>query len=148
MSDTAGHGTAPEAQRQNVQPTGMTAWVGLVAFAGAMMLLLGLFHLVEGFLALFRDEYYQVGASRLTVHVDWAAWGWVHIIGGVAIMAAGIGLFTGKLWARVAAVLLAMISAIINIGFLAAYPVYGVLMVGLDVLIIWAVTVHGGELRE
>ena len=44
-----------------------------------------------------------------------------------------------------AAVVLAMISAIVNIGFLSAYPVYGVLMVGLDVLIIWAVTVHGGE---
>ena len=137
-----------EPHRQNVQPTGMTAWVGLVAFAGVMMLLLGMFHVVEGFVALFREEVYQVGYTELTVHVDWSTWGWVHLIAGVVVMAAGIGLFTGQTWARVAAVVLAMISAILNIGFLAAYPVWGVLMIGLNVLVIWAVTMHGAEVKE
>lgn len=139
---------ASEPPRQNVQPTDMTAWVGLVAFAGVMMLLLGMFHVVEGFVALFREEVYQVGYTELTVHVDWSTWGWVHLIAGVVVMAAGIGLFTGQTWARVAAVVLAMISAILNIGFLAAYPVWGVLMIGLNVLIIWAVTMHGAEVKE
>ena len=140
--------SAPPPQRQDVQPTGMTAWVGLIAFAGAMLLLLGMFHIVEGFLALFRDEYFQVPSSQLTVHVDWSVWGWTHIITGAAMIAAGIGLFTGQTWARVVAVLVCLVSAIVSLSFAAADPVWSTLMMGLDVVIIWAVIMHGGELKE
>jgi hypothetical protein len=63
-------------------------------------------------------------------------------------MAAGIGLFAGQAWARIIAVILAMISAVVSIGFLSAYPLWGVLMIGLAVLVIWAVTAHGAELKE
>ena len=146
MSETSA--PQPQPQRQNVQPTGMTAWVGLIAFAGAMLLLLGMFHIVEGLMALFRDEYFHVPASQLTVHVDWSVWGWTHIVTGVAMIAAGIGLFTGRTWARVVAVLVCMVSAIISLSFVGADPVWSTLMMSLDVLIIWAVIMHGGELKE
>jgi hypothetical protein len=88
-----------------------------------------------------------VGANELMVRVDWTTWGWVHLIGGIAIIAAGLGLFAGKVWARIVAVTLAMISAVVNIGFLAAYPIWSVLMITLDMLVIWAVMVHGDEVR-
>jgi hypothetical protein len=140
--------SAPPPQRQDVQPTGMTAWVGLVAFGGAMLLLLGMFHIVEGLMALFRDDYFQVPSSQLTVHVDWTVWGITHMAAGVAMIAAGIGLFTGQTWARVAAVLLCMISAIVSLGFVQADPVWSTLMIALDTLVIWAVIMHGGELKE
>ena len=108
MAATTDPGGIPDDDyRQNVRPTGMTAWVGVIAFAGVMMVLLGTFHIIEGFIALFREEYYQVGYQDLTVHVDWSTWGWVHLVGGVAAIAVGIGLFTGQIWARVAAVILA-----------------------------------------
>ena len=140
--------SAPQPQPQNVQPTEMTAWVGLVAFAGAMLLLLGMFHIVEGFLALFRDEYFHVPSAQLTVHVDWSVWGWTHIVVGVAMIAAGIGLFTGQTWARVVAVLVCLASAIITLSFAKADPVWSTLVMSLDVLIIWAVMMHGSELKE
>ena len=140
--------SAPPPQRQNVQPTAMTAWVGLVAFAGAMLLLIGMFHIVEGFLALFRDEYFHVPAAQLTVHVDWSVWGWTHIITGVVMIAAGIGLFTGQTWARVVAVLACLVSAIVTVSFVAADPVWSTLVISLDVVIIWAVMMHGSELKE
>ena len=140
--------SAPQPQRQNVQPTEMTAWVGLVAFAGAMLLLLGMFHIVEGFLALFRDEYFHVPSAELTVHVDWSVWGWTHIIIGVAMIASGIGLFTGRTWARVVAVLVCLASAIITLSFAKADPVWSTLMMILDVVIIWAVIMHGSEMKE
>jgi hypothetical protein len=133
---------------QYVQPTEMTAWVGWIAFAGTMMVLLGSFHLIEGFVALFKDEYFLVGKSGLTVNVDYTAWGWTHIAGGVLIICAGAALFAGKMWARVIAVILATVSAIVNIGFLSAYPVWSSLMILFDVLVIWAVTVHGAEMKE
>jgi len=126
----------------------MTAWVGWVAFAGTMMVLLGSFHVIQGLIALFNDEFYLVGKSGLTVHLDFTAWGWVHIIGGIVVAGAGFALFTGQIWARAVGVAVAMVSAFVNIGFLSAYPIWSAIMIGLDVLVIWALTVHGGEMRE
>jgi len=134
--------------RQEVQPTGMTGWVGWVAFAGIMMVLLGTFHIIDGLIALFQDEYYLVSKSGLAVHADFTVWGWVHLIGGVIVLAAGVAVFAGMVWARTVGVLVALVSAVINIGFLSAYPIWSMMMIALDVLVIWALTVHGGELRE
>lgn len=151
MSETmrqGGAGTGTPAERQNVEPTSMSAWVGGVAFAGIMMVMLGTFHIVDGLVALFNDEYFLVTRSGLAVTADFTTWGWVHLIGGVVIVAAGVGVFTGQAWARVVGVMVAMVSAIINLGFLSAYPVWSTIMIVIDVLVIWALTVHGGELRE
>jgi hypothetical protein len=133
---------------QNVQATQMTAWVGWIAFAGLIMLVLGMFHVIQGLVALFQDEYFLVGKSGLTVHVDFTTWGWIHLIGGVIIAGAGIALFTGRVWARTIGVILAMVSAIISVGFLSAYPIWSAIMIAFDVLVIWALTVHGGELSQ
>jgi hypothetical protein len=150
MSQTTSSGgsTAPEAHRQNVQATEMTGWVGWVAFAGLMMVMLGTFHVIEGLVALFQDSYFLVPKAGLTVHVDYTTWGWVHIIGGILLACAGVAVFSGRVWARSIGVIFAMISAIVNISFLSAYPIWSTIMIAVDILVIWALTVHGGELRE
>ena len=137
-----------EMAQGHVEPTGMTGWVGWVAFAGVMMVILGTFHVIDGLVAIFKDEYVLVGKSGLVVNVDYTAWGWLHLIGGIIIIAAGVAVFTGQIWARVIGVLLATVSAVINIAFLSAYPIWSTIMITLDILVIWALTVHGGELRE
>jgi hypothetical protein len=134
--------------RQNVQPTEVSGWAGWIGFAGVMMVMLGVFHIIQGLVALFQDEYFLVGQSGLTVHVDYTTWGWIHLIGGIVVVASGIGLFTGRYWARTVAVLLAMVSAVVNISFLAAYPIWSTIMIAIDILVIWALMVHGSELRE
>jgi hypothetical protein len=134
--------------RQNVQATGMTAWVGWIAFAGTMMVMIGSFHVIQGLIALFNDEYYLVGKSGLSVHLDFTTWGWVHIIGGIVVAGAGFALFTGQIWARTVGVVVALVSAFVSIGFLSAYPIWSAIIIGLDVLVIWALTVHGSELRD
>ena len=137
-----------ELTRQNVTSTGMTGWVGWVVFAGIMMVILGAFHAIQGLIALFNDEYFLVSKSGLAVHLDFTTWGWIQLIGGIIVISAGVALFAGKTWARVVAVIVAVISAIVNVGFLSAYPIWSTIMITLDILIIWALTVHGGELRE
>ena len=137
-----------QAPRQNVEPTNVTGWVGWIGFAGMMMLLVGSFHIIQGLVAVFEDEYFLVGRSGLVVSVDYSAWGWAHLIGGAILIGAGIAVFTGKVWARTIGVILAMFSAIFNVGFLAAYPIWSAMMIAVDILVIWALTVHGGELRK
>jgi hypothetical protein len=133
---------------QNVQPTEMSGWVGWIAFAGVMMLLVGSFHIIQGLVAVFEDEYFLVSTSGLAVSVDFTTWGWTHIIGGIVLVLAGIAVFSGQIWARSVGVVLAMLSAILNIAFLAAYPIWSVTMIAVDILVIWALTVHGAELKK
>ena len=72
---------------------------------------------------------------------DYTTWGWVHLIGGIVLALAGFSLFTGRLWARIVGVITAMVSAITNVAYLSAYPIRSAIMIALDILIIWALTV-------
>jgi hypothetical protein len=125
-----------------------TAWVGWVAFASSMMILLGVFQVIQGFVAIFRDGYYHVAESGLVVNVDFTAWGWTHLLLGLLIAAAGMGLLTGNVVARTLAVILAGISAILNLLFIEAHPVWSMIIITVDVLVIYAVTVHGREMSR
>jgi hypothetical protein len=127
------------------EPTG---WVGWIMFAVFMMILLGTFHAIQGLVALFDDQKFEVTDSDLIVSVDYTTWGWVHLIGGIFVAVAGFSLFTGWLWARIVGVIVVAASAIVNIAFLSAYPIWSAIMIVVDILIIWALTVHGAEMKK
>jgi hypothetical protein len=124
-----------------------TGWTGWVVFASAMMLLLGTFQAIEGLVAIFDDGYYRVTQSGLVVNVDYTVWGWTHLLLGVLIVISGVGVLAGNLVARTVAVILAVLSAIANLLFIEAYPLWSVIVITVDVLVIYAVTVHGREMR-
>ena len=125
----------------------VSPWIGWIAFAGVTMCLLGAFHVFQGLVALFDEEYFLVVESGLLVNVSYTAWGLVHLIGGVVVVIAGLCVFGGQVWARAVGVLIALASAVTNLAFLSAYPLWSVIMIGLDVVIILALTVHGSEIK-
>jgi|tagenome__1003787_1003787.scaffolds.fasta_scaffold19989640_1 hypothetical protein len=125
-----------------------TAWTGWVVFASAMMFLLGFFQAVQGLVAIFDDGYYHVTESGLVVNVDYTAWGWTHLLLGVLIILCGLGVLTGNIVARTVGVLLAGLSAVVNLAFIEAYPIWSVMIITIDVVVIYALTVHGRELRS
>jgi hypothetical protein len=127
--------------------TGRTRWVGWVVFAGVMMFMLGCFEVIAALVAIFDDEYYLVESSGLVVRVDFTAWGWLHLAIGAVIIAAAVGVLTGRMWARVVGIVVAVLSALANMAFIAAYPVWSVLIIALDVIVVYALAMHGGELR-
>jgi len=147
QAPTSGAAQIPQ-QRGQDPATEQTAWVGWVAFGASMMALLGTFHILAGLVALFNETYFVAPAADLVVSVSYDTWGWAHLIGGLIVLAAGLGLFTGAMWARVLGVGVAMLSAIVNLAFLAAYPVWSVLMITLAVLVIYAITAHGKEIKN
>ena len=126
----------------------VTGWAGFVVFAGVMMLMIGSFHAIAGLVALFEDDYYLVRPSGLVVNVDYTAWGWLHLVLGVLVAMAGLGALSGQMWARVTGVVLAGLSALANMVFIAAYPVWSIVMITLDVLVIYALIVHGREVKQ
>jgi hypothetical protein len=146
MTDTArSRGASPGTAPAPPAPTG---WVGMIAFAAAMMIMIGTFHAISGLVAIFDDGYYLVASDGLLIPFDYTAWGWVHLLLGALLVAGGAALLSGRRWARVLAVVLAVISAFANFAFISSYPVWSSIMLAVDVLVIWAVTVHGDEMRS
>jgi hypothetical protein len=129
---------------QNNTPTG---WVGWIYFASFMMMLLGVLQGIAGLAAIFKDNYYVVTESHLLVF-NYKTWGWINLILGIVILMAGLELLRGAMWARVVAVILAILSFVANMSFFNAYPFWSLIMMVVDLLVIYALTVHGGELRE
>jgi hypothetical protein len=125
-----------------------SGWVGWVVFGAMMMLMVGSFQAIVGLTALFQSEYYVVSESGLLLNVDFTAWGWTHLILGAVAVAAGAGLLAGQMWARVVGIAMALVSAVVNLAFIAAYPLWSMLIIALDVLVIYAVAMHGGDLRS
>ena len=125
-----------------------TAWTGWVVFAAFMMIMGGAFQAIEGLVALFDDGFYHVTENGLVVDVDYTVWGWTHLLLGALLIIAGMGVLAGNTAARAVAILLAGISALVNLAFIEAYPIWAVIIITVDVLVIYALVVHGRELRS
>ena len=69
---------------------------------------------------------------------DLTAWGWIHLLIGLALVAIGICLLLGQGWAQVAGIVVAAISALINFTWLPYSPLWAILVIAVDLLIIWA----------
>jgi hypothetical protein len=147
MSDVRQRGRAPGQDYTGRGPKA-TGWVGWIVFSGIMMIMLGMFEAIIGFVALFKEDYYAVPRSGLVISVDYTTWGWVHLLLGIIALAAGFGVLVGQMWARVTGIILAVVSAVANIAFLAAYPIWSTIVIVVDVLVIYALAVHGREVKD
>ena len=121
--------------------------IGFVLFAAVMMILVGVFQGLAGLVALVNDNFYLATREYL-FQFDITTWGWIHLILGIVVALAGVGLLTGRSWARVVGITLAVLSAIANFTFIPHYPFWALLVIALDVFVIWALVAHGGELRD
>jgi uncharacterized membrane protein len=146
MADT--RASRPSADRTGATYDAPTGWTGWVAFASTMMVLLGTFQAVEGLVAIFDDGYYRVTQGGLVLSVDYTAWGWAHLLLGLLIVISGIGVMAGNLAARTVGVILAGLSAIANVLFIEANPLWSMIVITVDVLVIYALTVHGREMKS
>jgi hypothetical protein len=141
---TGAPGRTRGAESARERATTPAMWAGWIGFAGVMMIMIGFFNIIDGLVALFKNNFYVVGPNGLLV-LNLTGWGWVHLIVGVLAVLAGLALFTNAAWARVVAVILAAFNAIAQLAFLNAFPVWATIVIALDVVVIWALVVHGKE---
>ena len=121
-----------------------SGWVGWIAFAAAMLLVIGVLNLINGFAAVFQDEIF-VSGDRGALILDVTAWGWIHVVFGLVLVGVGIGLIQGQLWAAITATFLVMLNMITQMFMLPAYPFWSILLIVLDAFVLYALTVHGDE---
>ena len=121
---------------------GFSGWAW---FTAVVIGLVGLFQIITGTVALASSDYYAVPARGLVVDAGYSTWGWVHLVLGFVMVVTAGGLAFGSTIARVVGVALAGLSAVVNLAFIPASPFAATLIIGLDVFLIYAITVHGGE---
>jgi hypothetical protein len=128
-----------------MQPTG---WVGWIYFASVLMMLSGGLQIIAGLTGIFNGNYYVATQTGDLLVFNYATWGWVHLLFGIGILAAAIGIMAGSVWARVVAIMLVVLAALEHIVFLSAYPLWAIILLIIDGLVIYALTMHGDELNS
>jgi hypothetical protein len=116
--------------------------LGGLLFAACMLMLAGTFQILAGIVALVDDDFYVV-TRNYTFDLDTTAWGWVHLILGVVFLLVSLGLFNRSTWAGVGAIAIAIVGAISNFFFIPYYPIWALVVIGLNVWVIWALTRPG-----
>jgi hypothetical protein len=117
---------------------------GWVFFAGYLMIVAGFFQMIAGFVALLKPSLYLATEKHLLL-LSYTQWGWTHIIIGLVLALSAGSLFSGRLWGRALAITMATLSAIVNFGFISAYPFWSLLIIAVDIMVIYAVAVYGGD---
>jgi hypothetical protein len=114
--------------------------VGGTIFGATMMVVIGTFQILMGISAIADDNVFVTRNNGYTYNVDLTGWGWIHLILGGLIVITGFGIFTGYTWAKVAGIVLTVLSAVDNFLFLPYYPIWSLVLVALDVFVIWALS--------
>jgi uncharacterized membrane protein len=131
------------AQYDTTDAPRVSGWaIGGITFAGTMLMLIGVFHAIDGLTAIANDEFFLV-TQNYTFDLDVTAWGWLHLLLGIVLVITGLGLWAQRPWAGVAGIVLAMLSAIANFFFIPYYPFWAILVIALDVWVLWALTRPG-----
>ncbi|GAA3205872.1 DUF7144 family membrane protein [Actinocorallia longicatena] len=110
---------------------------GVALFAGVMMIVIGFFEATVGLVAIIENEFYVLTTDYL-FEFDVTTWGWIHLAAGILVGVSGFAVFAGVLWGRVIGIITAVLSGVVNFLYLPYYPVWAVLIIALDVLVIWA----------
>lgn len=124
-----------------------TGWTGWIAFAGIMMIVGGGLHAIYGFVAAVNGDW-AGWTNADDVLLDVQAWGWIAVIVGIVVVLCGFGVFTGNILARTVGVVLAIVSLVANFFFIPVYPLWAIIVILVDLLVIWALTAHGAEMRS
>jgi hypothetical protein len=133
------------AKEQQVSSNRVTAWVGWVWFAAFALITSGLFNIIAGFVAVFDDDKILALTGSGAAIVDVSTWGWVHLVLGALLTLVGFVLFGGAPWARAVAAVLVVLNLLAQFVSLPVTPWWSLTIIVIDVVILWALIVHGDE---
>ncbi|MFM9497354.1 MULTISPECIES: DUF7144 family membrane protein [Streptomyces] len=109
---------------------------GLTLFAGWALEMSGTLSILLGVVGVTRDTIFS--SPDYTYEFSLTAWGWIHIVIGIGLVAAGLGVLLGKSWGTGAGVVLAAVSLITQFMFIPFYPLWSISVMTLDILAVWA----------
>jgi hypothetical protein len=120
--------------------SGPHARTGWIVFAGVYLLVAGVMNAIWGLAALTDSDVLVEGElawSTLTT------WGWVSIAVAVVQLSAGALVLVRKVVGRALAAAIALGGLFVNFLAIGAYPIWSILALVANGLVLWAVTVYG-----
>ncbi|NEA53029.1 hypothetical protein G3I60_02250 [Streptomyces sp. SID13666] len=114
------------------------------AFAGVVLAISGVLGILQGASAIAKNDPYTA-VVNYAYGFNVTAWGWIHLLFGAALVVVGLCLLIGMPWAKGAGVLLAATTMALQFIFLPYYPVWAMVAIALDVLVLWALLVYSNE---
>jgi hypothetical protein len=131
--------TAPQGSSQpRLRTESQTGWI---VFAALLLSVAGGFNIFYGLAGLLNDEVLHVGGRGVLI-LDFTVWGWVHLVMGALMLITGFGLIAMSGWARWAGIAFALINALVQFASITAFPIAALLMILLDLVIVYQLTVH------
>jgi hypothetical protein len=112
---------------------------GWRAFSGIVLLLVGAFNVVGGLGALFREEVFVAGNEVMIA--DATAWGWLLLVVGLVQLIVSVGILGDRGWARMLGIVLALLSGVFHIVFLATFPLFSLATITLSVIVAYGLIV-------
>ncbi len=129
-------------------PGGSAAWASWVAFAGIMMMLVGVFSVIAGLSAAFEDDYFVRGTAGGDVYLlSVQAVGVIWLVVGIVKVWAGYALIQGRTWARLLTIVLCFFHAVVDMVTLTTQPFLSIIFIALNITILYAVTVRWEEAK-
>ena len=119
---------------------------GWVVFAATILFVVGAINIIYGLIYLFNSEHVVLTPNNAWF-IDLTAWGWWLLLVGVVQVLTGYGVMRAMTWARVVGVIIAAISLLSMLPILGVNSVYGLLIVTVDIIVIYALTAKGGEVE-
>ena len=119
---------------------------GAIFVAGVLLLLGGFFQVLAGISAILNDAVFVIGVEYVW-RLDLTVWGWIHLFIGAFAIIVGVFVLKGTAWAAIAGIIIAGLSAVANFMYLPYQPIWALLVIGLDVLIIWALATRRGAIH-
>ena len=123
-----------------------STWSGWIAFAGWLMVIIGVLDFFEGLIAVIRGQYFVLTANQIIVF-DVRTWGWITLIWGVIVVLAGLALLGGAGWARWFTIVVASISILGQLGFVGSsqYPLWALTVLVLSFVVLYALIARWGD---
>jgi len=123
-------------QDHDLSTSGMVA-AGVAQFAGVMLSLVGVLQILQGIAAIAKDSVFAIGVKYI-YEFDVTTWGWIHLCLGVVSVAVGIAIIAELTVGNLAGIAVASLGAVASFAFLPYAPVWSLLLIAFNVLVIWA----------
>ena len=132
---------------QHQQHHHVSGWTGWIGFAGILLIVSSIFHVLFGIGGIVGQDWYLYASGDVYLF-DSSDWGWSMVAGGLLLFLSATLLLMGNMVGRILGVLLAVGSILVNIALLPAAPVWSVLVIAFDIVLIYAILAHGGEMKH
>ena len=120
---------------------------GWVVFAGVVILIAAAANLLYAITLLANDDWIVLTPEAI-IRFDSTVAGVILLGFAVFQFFVAMGVFHGDLWARILGIIGAALNALTQMTFMSIYPAWAWLILVIDGLIIYGLTVHGDEVAE